>query len=126
MQKKPVIKQKDYVEMEGVVTHCFGNTMFRVRLKNGFRAMVHLSGKIRRFKIKVALQDRVVVHLSPYDLTRGRIVYRFLDPIPVIDQTTFSPIESKKKNNYDKTKGPKPNDYSNRSKKTTNFSSKKP
>lgn len=90
MKQKPAIKQIDYVEMEAVVTHCLSNGMFRVRLKNGFRAMVHLSGKIRRFKIKITLRDRVVVHLSPYDLKRGRIVYRFADPVPVWKISPFT------------------------------------
>ena len=50
--------------------------MFRVKLENGFQVLAHISGKIRRNSIKIVLGDCVIVELSPYDLTRGRIVYR--------------------------------------------------
>ena len=62
--------------MEGVVTECFPNTLFRVDLPNGFHVLAHISGKIRRFSIKIVVNDRVKIELSPYDLTRGRITYR--------------------------------------------------
>lgn len=62
--------------MEGVVTQCLSNGMFRVKLENGFNVLAHLSGKIRRNYIRILLGDRVIVELSPYDLTRGRIIYR--------------------------------------------------
>ncbi len=99
--------------------------MFRVRLKNGFRAMVHVSGKIRRFKIRVCLKDRVVVHLSPYDLTRGRIVYRFLDQIPVIDKPTFVPMGSTKKAKSGQTEVHNQKNRQDKRSKTNNFVSKK-
>lgn len=63
--------------MEGVVTQCLSNGMFRVKLENGFNVLAHVSGKIRRNYIRILLGDKVTVELSPYDLTRGRIVYRF-------------------------------------------------
>nr|YP_009057787.1 translational initiation factor 1 [Picocystis salinarum]AID67591.1 translational initiation factor 1 [Picocystis salinarum] len=62
--------------MEGNITQSLSNGMFRVNLDNGFNILAHVSGKIRRNYIKILLGDRVVVELSPYDLTRGRIIYR--------------------------------------------------
>jgi translation initiation factor IF-1 len=61
--------------MKGVVTQCLSNGMFRIKLENGFK-VAHISGKIRRNFIRILLGDSVVVELSPYDLTRGRIIYR--------------------------------------------------
>lgn len=69
-------KNVDLVEMEGVVTQCLSNGMFRVKLENGFLVLAHVSGKIRRNYIRILLGDRVAVELSPYDLRRGRITYR--------------------------------------------------
>ena len=68
--KQPII------EMEGVVTQNLSNGLFRVKLENGFIVLAHLSGKIRRNYIRILLGDRVALQLSPYDLRRGRIVYR--------------------------------------------------
>ena len=65
------------IEMKGKVTQCLSNATFRVKLENGFDVIAHVSGKIRRNLIRVLLNDKVVVELSPYDLTRGRITYRF-------------------------------------------------
>nr|YP_009367538.1 translational initiation factor 1 [Pseudoneochloris marina]ARK14476.1 translational initiation factor 1 [Pseudoneochloris marina] len=62
--------------MQGVVTQCLSNGMFRVKLENGFQVIAHISGKIRRNFIRILLGDLVVVELSPYDLTRGRIIFR--------------------------------------------------
>ena len=62
--------------MQGVVTQCLSNGMFRVKLENGFQVLTHVSGKIRRNYIRILLGDKVTVELSPYDLTRGRIVFR--------------------------------------------------
>ena len=69
-------KNTDFIEMEGVVTQCLSNGMFRVKLENGFLVLAHVSGKIRRNYIRILLGDRVTVELSPYDLTRGRITFR--------------------------------------------------
>lgn len=62
--------------MQGIITHCLSNGMFRVKLENGFQVLAHISGKIRRNSIRIVLGDCVIVELSPYDLTRGRIIYR--------------------------------------------------
>lgn len=63
--------------MEGIVTQCLSNGMFRVKLENGFQVLAHISGKIRKNYIRILLNDHVTVELSPYDLRRGRIIYRF-------------------------------------------------
>jgi translation initiation factor IF-1 len=62
--------------MEGVITESLPNAMFRVDLENGFHILAHISGKIRKNYIKILLGDRVIVQLTPYDLTKGRIIYR--------------------------------------------------
>ena len=67
---------KDFVETEGEVIEALPNGMFRVKLDNGHIVLAHLSGKMRVNFIKVSVGDRVVVQLSIYDLTRGRITYR--------------------------------------------------
>jgi translation initiation factor IF-1 len=68
--------KSDAIEVEGTVVEALPNTMFRVALSNGHEVLAHLSGRMRRHYIRVLLEDRVVVELSPYDLSRGRIVYR--------------------------------------------------
>ncbi|MBM4235433.1 MAG: translation initiation factor IF-1 [Firmicutes bacterium] len=70
-------KKKDVVEVEGMVVEPLPNAMFRVELKNGHRVLAHVSGKIRMNFIRILPGDRVLVELSPYDLTRGRITYRY-------------------------------------------------
>nr|AYQ94793.1 ranslational initiation factor 1 [Follicularia botryoides] len=69
-------KQKKLVDISGVVTHNLSNGKFRVKLENGVQVIGHLSGKIRQNRIKIVVGDTVTVELSPYDLTKGRIVYR--------------------------------------------------
>lgn len=69
-------EKQSLIEMQGVVTQCLSNGMFRVKLENGFNVLAHVSGKIRRNSIRILLGDRVNVELSPYDLTRGRIIFR--------------------------------------------------
>jgi translation initiation factor IF-1 len=64
------------IEVEGTVVEALPNAMFRVELDNGHKVLAHVSGKIRMNFIRILPGDRVVVELSPYDLTRGRIVYR--------------------------------------------------
>ena len=71
------MSKKDTIEVEGVVTEPLPNAMFRVELPNGHKILAHISGKIRLHYIKILTGDRVLVELSPYDLTRGRITYRF-------------------------------------------------
>ncbi len=72
--KKP---KKDVIEAEGTVTEALPNAMFRVQLDSGHSVLAHISGKMRMYYIRILLGDRVTVELSPYDLTRGRITYRF-------------------------------------------------
>jgi translation initiation factor IF-1 len=64
------------VELEGEVTEALRGRMFRVQLDNGHETLGYLSGRLKRYRIRVMLGDRVRIELSPYDLTRGRIVYR--------------------------------------------------
>jgi translation initiation factor IF-1 len=64
------------IEVEGIVVDCLRSAMFTVELENGHKVLAHISGKIRKNYIKILPEDRVVVELSPYDLTRGRIVFR--------------------------------------------------
>ncbi|MCC6442374.1 MAG: translation initiation factor IF-1 [Armatimonadetes bacterium] len=65
------------IEVEGVVSETLPNAMFRVELENGHKVLAHVSGKIRLHFIRILPGDRVLVELSPYDLTRGRIIYRY-------------------------------------------------
>ena len=71
------LAKKEAIEVEGVVTESLPNTMFRVVLPTGHKVLAHASGKIRLNFIRVLPGDRVLVELSPYDLARGRITYRF-------------------------------------------------
>jgi translation initiation factor IF-1 len=68
--------KEEAIEVEGRVIEPLPNAMFRVELENGHRVLAHISGKMRMHFIKILPGDRVTVELSPYDLTRGRIVYR--------------------------------------------------
>jgi len=68
---------KETIEVEGTVVEPLPNAMFRVELANGHKVLAHISGKIRLHYIKILPGDRVLVELSPYDLSRGRITYRF-------------------------------------------------
>lgn len=68
---------EDKIEVEGVVTEALPNTMFKVKLDNDHQVLAYLSGRMKKYYIKVLLGDRVQVELSPYDLTRGRITYRY-------------------------------------------------
>jgi translation initiation factor IF-1 len=68
---------KDALEVEGIVTQALPSAQFRVELGNGHEVLAHISGKMRKHFIKVLPGDRVLVELSPYDLTRGRLTFRF-------------------------------------------------
>ena len=70
-------KKDGVIEIEGSVVEALPNAMFRVELSNGHRVLAHISGKMRQHYIRILPEDRVVVELSPYDLSRGRIVYRY-------------------------------------------------
>ncbi|WP_371782832.1 translation initiation factor IF-1 [Streptosporangium subroseum] len=67
----------DGIEVEGTVIECLRNATFKVELQNGHKVLAHISGKIRKNYIKILPYDRVLVELSPYDLTRGRILFRY-------------------------------------------------
>ena len=72
-----VSKREDAIEMEGTVIEPLPNAMFRVELENGHKVLAHISGKMRMHYIRILPGDKVVVELSPYDLSRGRITYRY-------------------------------------------------
>jgi translation initiation factor IF-1 len=67
---------KEVIEVEGIVEEALPNAMFRVKLENGHTILAHISGKIRMHYIRILPDDRVTVEMTPYDLSRGRIVYR--------------------------------------------------
>jgi len=68
--------KKERIEVEGKVIVCLPNTMFHVELANGHVVLAHISGRMRKHYIKILPGDRVLVELSPYDLSRGRVTYR--------------------------------------------------
>ncbi len=68
--------EKETIEVEGIVKECLPNAMFRVELANGHMVLAHISGKMRKNYIRILPADKVLVELSPYDLSRGRITYR--------------------------------------------------
>ena len=76
-EKDVLVKKEDAIELEGTVTEPLPNAMFRVELENGATVLCSISGKIRMNYIRILPGDRVVVEISPYDLTRGRITYRY-------------------------------------------------
>lgn len=69
-------KDDDKIQVEGVVVEALPATQFKVRLETGHEVLAYLSGKMRKYYIRILLGDHVRVEMSPYDLTRGRIVYR--------------------------------------------------
>jgi translation initiation factor IF-1 len=69
--------KEDAIEVEGKVTESLRNGMFHIQLENGKIVLGYLSGKIRKFRIRVLVGDRVLLELSPYDLNKGRIIYRY-------------------------------------------------
>ena len=71
-----IAEKEEKVELEGEIVEAFRNGMYRIALDNGHEALGYTSGKMRRFRIRILPGDRIKVELSPYDLTRGRIVYR--------------------------------------------------
>lgn len=68
--------KKEVIEVEGTILEALPNAMFRVELKNGHKVLAHISGKMRMHYIQILPGDKVTVELSPYDLNRGRIIYR--------------------------------------------------
>ena len=76
-RREAIIPEKEEkIELEGEVVEAFRSGMFRIALDNGHETLGYTAGKMRRYRIKVFPGDRITVELSPYDLTRGRIVYR--------------------------------------------------
>lgn len=75
--KNPVAGSKDFIELRGRVTELLPSAQFRIELETGQTILGHLSGKMRLNKIRLLPGDEVRVQMSPYDLTKGRIVYRF-------------------------------------------------
>lgn len=71
------MSKDDVIEVEGTVVETLPNAMFKVKLENGHEILAHVSGKIRMNYIRILPGDKVTIELSPYDLTRGRITYRF-------------------------------------------------
>jgi translation initiation factor IF-1 len=71
------LAKEDVIEVEGTVTEALPNTQFRVELDNGHNVLAHISGKMRMNYIRILPGDKVKVELSPYDLDRGRITYRY-------------------------------------------------
>ena len=78
--------QKEVIKLKGKVVEALPNTQFMVELENGHRVLCHISGKMRRHYIRLVLDDSVEVELTPYDLTKGRICYRYRD-----EQSAFKP-----------------------------------
>jgi translation initiation factor IF-1 len=76
---------EDKIQVEGLVIEALPGTQFRVRLDNGHEVLAYLSGKMRKYYIRILLGDRVKVEMSPYDLTRGRITYRQKKSSPETD-----------------------------------------
>jgi len=70
------LPKEEAIEAEGTVIETLPNTMFKVELDNGHKVLAHISGKMRMHYIKILPGDKVTVELSPYDLSRGRIIYR--------------------------------------------------
>jgi len=71
------VPKEDVIEIQGTVNETLPNAMFRVSLDNGHKILAHISGKMRMHFIRILPGDKVTVEMSPYDLTRGRITYRF-------------------------------------------------
>jgi translation initiation factor IF-1 len=69
--------KEEAIEVEGIVIEPLPNAMFRVELETGHKVLAHISGKMRMHFIRILPGDKVIVELSPYDLTRGRIIYRY-------------------------------------------------
>lgn len=69
--------KKDVIVMDGIITETLPNAMFRVKLDNGHDILAHVSGKMRMHFIRILVGDKVQVEISPYDLTKGRIIYRY-------------------------------------------------
>jgi translation initiation factor IF-1 len=75
-RRQAIAEREEKIELEGEVVESFRSGMYKVALDNGHETLAYTAGKMRRYRIRILPGDRVTVELSPYDLTRGRIVYR--------------------------------------------------
>ncbi|MFM1921421.1 MAG: hypothetical protein RLZZ303_3055 [Candidatus Hydrogenedentota bacterium] len=71
------MQKEEAIELEGTVLEPLPNAMFRVKLSNGHTVLAHISGKMRKYYIRILPGDKVLLEMSPYDLTKGRITYRY-------------------------------------------------
>jgi len=71
------MSKKDLIQLEGTITESLPNAMFRVEMDTGHKVLGYISGKMRMYHIRILPGDRVTIEFSPYDLNRGRIIYRF-------------------------------------------------
>ena len=71
--------KEDAIEVDGIVEEALPNAMFRVKLENGVEILAHTAGKMRKFRIRVMVGDKVDIEMTPYDLTKGRITFRHKD-----------------------------------------------
>ena len=78
-------KKDDAIELEGTINESLPNAMFRVELDNGHKVLSYLSGRMRKHYIRILLGDRVRVEMTPYDLERGRITYRYRRNVPTAE-----------------------------------------
>ena len=87
--------KQENIELDGTITQALSNAMFRVKLENGHEIIAHISGKMRKFYIKLLTGDKVKIEMSPYDLTKGRITYRYfgLNDINLINVLILFAIE---------------------------------
>jgi translation initiation factor IF-1 len=74
-----IMAKEEHIQMKGLVIETLPNTMFRVKLENGHIITAHISGRMRKHYIRILTGDSVTVELTPYDLTKGRIIYRNID-----------------------------------------------
>ena len=77
LKKGVVLAKQDFLEFKGIVTELLPNAMFRVKLENNHEVLAHTAGKLRKNRIRVLTGDNVLVEITPYDLTKGRIIFRF-------------------------------------------------
>ena len=77
MKKEMRLAKQDFLEFRGKVTELLPNAMFRVKLENNHEILAHTAGKLRKNRIRVLTGDNVLVEVTPYDLTKGRIIFRF-------------------------------------------------
>ena len=76
MNEETKVNKKGFLEIDGEVKELLPNTTFKVVLNNGPEILAHLSGKMRRYKIRILPDDKVTLEISPYDMTKGRIIFR--------------------------------------------------